>query len=77
MVLQIPYVGISGNEPQEFIYYRLKVHLLGGEQGKSRSEIEPHLIAEHALCPDSGPVMLHHPVLPYMSQKIQILLHVT
>ena len=75
VILQVFNIGVPGYEPQQFINYRLQMHFLGSEQRESFGKVETHLISEYTLRPDTCPVMLHHPVLADMSEKIQILLH--
>ena len=75
VVLEILDVGIPGDEPEEFMNDGLEVDLLGGQQRETGAEIEPHLVAEHALRADTGAVGLHRAVGADMSQQIEILLH--
>ena len=35
VVVEVFYVGVSGDEPQEFIYNGLQVHFLGRQEGES------------------------------------------
>ena len=51
------------------------MHFLRRQQRKSVGKVESHLIAENALRSDPGPVVLHHPIFPDMSQKFKILFH--
>ena len=51
------------------------MHFLRRQQRKSFRKVESHLIAENALRSDPGPVVLHHPIFPDMSQKFKILFH--
>ena len=67
VILQVLDVGVSGEEPQEFMDDGLEVHLLGGEEGKTIGQVEPHLVAEHALRSGSGTVFLHGAVGSDMS----------
>ena len=44
-------------------------------KGETFRQVEPHLIAEHALCAGTGPVLLHDAMGADMSQQIQVLFH--
>ena len=56
MILKIFHIGISGNEPQKFIYDLLQMYLLGGEKRKTFAEGKAHLVAEYALRSGTGAV---------------------
>ena len=45
---QISNIGIAGNEPKQLMNHRFEVYFFGGQQRKTRSEIESHLITENA-----------------------------
>ena len=62
VLLEVLYVGVPGDEPQEFIDDGLEVHLLGGKQRESVRKVESHLIAEYALGACSGTVFFHDAV---------------
>lgn len=60
--LQIVHIGVALQEPEQLIYYRLQVHLLGGEQRKTVGKIEAHLVAKHAFGARACAVALLHSV---------------
>ena len=67
MLLEITYVGIAGNEPQQLVDYGFKMDFLGREKGESGRKVEAHLVSENALGANSCTVVLdsafrHYPV---------------
>ena len=76
MVFQVFDIGIARDKPKQFIDDGFQVYLLGGEQGETLAQVEPHLVAEHAFRAHAGPVMLHRPVFHDMSQQVEILFHI-
>ena len=75
VILEVLYVRIPGDKPQELVDDGLQMHLLGSQEGESLRQVEPHLIAEHALRAGTGPVLLHDAMGADMSQQIQVLFH--
>ena len=75
VILQILYIGISRNEPEEFVDNGLQMHLLGGKERKTLLEIEAHLITEDALGTYTCTVCLDGTVFSYMAEKVKVLLH--
>jgi hypothetical protein len=51
------------------------MQLLGGHQWKPGSEIEAHLMPEHAQRAGARAIVLARAVLPDMAQEIEILPH--
>ena len=47
MVVQVLYIGLAAQEPQQLVDDAPQVQLLGGQQRESLLEVEAHLIAEH------------------------------
>ena len=58
MFLQIAHVGVTAQEPQQFIDDRLEVQLLGGEERETLLQVEPHLMAEDTQGARAGTVSL-------------------
>ena len=75
MLLQPSHIGVTTQEPQQFIDDGLEVHLLGRQQGESVGQIAAQLIAEHTACACSRAVFLVHTVFHHMAHQIKILFH--
>jgi hypothetical protein len=52
------------------------MELLGGEQGKTLLQIEPHLMAKKANGTSTCPIFLLYAGLKYIVQQIKVLLHI-
>ena len=61
---------MSGNEPQELVDDGFEMNLLGREEREAFTEVETHLVAEHALRAGTGAVALHDSVLTDMAQQV-------
>ena len=48
MFLEIPNIGVAGEEPEKLVQDGLQMHLLGGDQWETLPEVKPHLMAENA-----------------------------
>ena len=77
MVLEVLDVGISGNEPEQFVDNRFQVHLLGRQQRETFGKVKPHLVSEDTLRADAGPVVLDRPFVHDALQQVQVLFHRT
>ena len=66
MLLKILHVCITGNEPKQFIYDRLQMKFLCGQERKTLAEIIAGLITEHTLCTGTRTVRLHRSVFADM-----------
>ncbi len=55
--------------------HRAEVKLLGGEHGKTLSQIEAHLITEDTEGSGAGAVFLFQALVENMLQEVQIRLH--
>lgn len=75
VVLEIPDVGVAGNEPQKLVDYGLEVNFFGGQERETLAEVKPHLVTENALGTDTGTVSLDDSVGADMAQQVEILLH--
>ena len=71
VVVQVFYVGVAFEEPQQFIDNRAQVQLFRCQQGETLVEVESHLVAEHAAGAGAGAVVLVHTVLPYPLSHMQ------
>ena len=75
MVIQILYVGISINKPQQLINYRFQMHLFGCKQRESLIKVKTHLIPKYTFGSGTCPVLLNCTFIHYLLKKIQILFH--
>ena len=75
VVLEVTDIGFPFQEPQELVNDGFEVHLLGGEQRKSRSKIEAHLRAENGKRSGAGAVVLARAVLQHVVHQIEVLMH--
>ena len=67
VLLKILDIGISCNEPEEFIYDGFQVKFLGGQKRKALPEVKAHLMSEHALRTNTRTVRFHRSVLADMA----------
>ena len=58
LCLQGLFVGVAGEEPQQFFDDPAGEHLFSCQQGETVGEVEAHLVAEDALCSGPGAVCL-------------------
>ncbi len=75
MMLQIGDISFAAQGPQQFIDDRLGEKLLGGEQRKSRRQIEAPLMAEDRDRACAGAVALLHARLEHAFHEVVILAH--
>ena len=75
MVVQIADIGVAPEEPQQLIYNRTQVQLLGSQQRKAVVEVEAHLVAEHAARTRTRAVVFLNTIVKHILQKVKILLH--
>ena len=75
VVLEILYVGIAAEEPQQFVDDALEVELLGRHERETLAEVEAHLVAKHALRPCARAVAFHHALVEDAAQEVLILFH--
>ncbi len=73
--LQIAHIGIAAQKPQQFVYNRLEMQLLGSDEREALVEVETHLVAEHRFGAGAGAIGFHHSVVEYMLKKVEILFH--
>jgi len=66
VVVQVFYIGVAFEEPQQLVDNRAQVQLFRRQQGETLVEVEPHLVAEHAARARAGAVVLVHTVVHYM-----------
>ena len=66
MLLQVVYIGVATQEPQQLVNDGLEVQLFGGEQRKALFKVKAHLMAKDALCASAGAVAFYHTVVEYM-----------
>src|SRR5262245_4243265 len=75
VIVEIFYIGIAGQKPQELVSDRLEVHLLCGEQRKALGEIKPYLVTKDRQRARPGAVALLHPGGEDQFQQVEILAH--
>jgi hypothetical protein len=63
--LKIFHIGITVEEPQQFVDDALQLQFLGGKQGKAVSHIETHLVSENAFSSRPSAVCLYHTFCSY------------
>ena len=63
--LQIGYVCVAAEEPQQFVDDGFQVQLLGSEQRKALVQVEAHLVSEDAFGAGAGAVGLHCALVEY------------
>ena len=51
------------------------VHLFGGQKGKTRAEVEAHLIAEHGQGAGPGAIVLAQSVIAHVAHEIEVGTH--
>src|SRR5690606_12828908 len=75
VVLQIGDVGVTGEEPQQFVDDRAQMQLLGGDQREAVVEVEAHLPAEHRARAGADAVVLDRAMFENVAQQVKIDLH--
>ena len=63
-------IGVSVKEPEQLVNDGFKVQFLGGKQGKSLLQVEPHLVSEHAECAGAGAVTFLHSFTKYSVKQV-------
>ena len=71
VLAQIFRVGLAAQEPQQFVGDGLEVHALGGDQRKSRRQIEAHLVTEHRERAGAGAVGLGGAVAAHVPHEVE------
>ena len=69
-------VGVTSQEPKQFMNNRLEMQFLGGENRKPFSQVKTHLMAEDTLGSGAGAIATKHSSLTHIAKKIKILLHI-
>ena len=72
---QILYVRLAADEPEQFVYDRAQVQLLGGEHREALRQVEPHLVPEDRERPDAGAVLLGRAGVEDAADEVEILIH--
>ena len=75
VLLKILDIGISGNEPQEFVYDGLEMQFFRSQHWKSFAQVKAHLMSEDTLCARTGAVGLHGSAGADTAQKFKVLFH--
>ena len=75
VVLQVFYVGVAVEEPQQFVDNRLEVQLLGGEQGETVGQVEAHLMPEDAQSACTRTVAFRCALVENAAQEVLVLFH--
>ncbi len=76
VVVQVLYVGVAFQKPQQLVDDGAQVQFLGGEQRETLVEVETHLVAEHAACAGARAVHLVGAVVHHMAEQVKVLFHV-
>src|SRR3990172_7199164 len=74
-LLQVAYVGIAVQDPEQLVNDGLNVQLLGGEQGVAGLQVVARLVAEDGQGACAGAVLFAKAVIEDMSEQVQVLLH--
>ena len=75
VLLEIGNVGVAFEKPKKFVDDRAEMELFCGEAGKSVTEIEADLMAEHREGSRAGPVGAFLPVVEDVLENVKILPH--
>ena len=75
VVVQIRDIGIALQKPQKLVDDGFGVNLLGRDHRKPVGQVEPHLVAEHAVGARARAVVLPDAGFADTPHKIEILLH--
>ena len=75
MLLQIAYVGIAAQEPEQFVDDALQMEFFGGQQGETIIHTEAHLVTENGECARAGAVIFAHAFAEHTAAEVEILLH--
>ena len=65
--MQVTYVRVAAQEPQQFIYDRAQMQFFCGQQRKTLRQVEPHLVPERTDRSGPGPVAFDGSVVLYVS----------
>ena len=65
----------SGEIPEHLVEHRVEVHLLRGQQGKSRAEVHGVVLGETGDRVDAGAVLLAHAVSQHTVDEIEVFTH--
>ena len=76
VVVQVLYVGVAFQEPQQLVDNGAQVQFLSGEQRETLVEVETHLVAEHAAGARARAVHLVGAVVHHMTEQVKVLFHV-
>ena len=76
VLLKVLHIGVSLQEPEQFVYDRLQMHLLGGEQGEPFLQVITALMAKDTDGARARAVMLLHALIEYLLHQIKILFHI-
>src|ERR1044071_7367829 len=73
MLVQVPHIGRTLQEPEQLVNDRLDVQLLGGDERETFAEIKAHLVPEDAERTGIGAVVLADAGLANAGEEIEIL----
>ena len=74
--VQVLDIGVTLQEPEQFMDDRAQVQLLGGDGGKSGGQIVASLVAKDAERAGAGAVFFAHAVIQNKLHEIEVLSHV-
>lgn len=77
LVLEIFYIGVASEEPEQLIDDRAQMKLFGGHQREAVRQVKPHLVPEHAARAGAGSVVLLDAFIEDAFQEVVILVHVS
>lgn len=75
VVHEVFYIGIAGQEPEQFVDHALQKYFFGRQQGKALRQIEAHLMSEDAFGTGAGTVAAHDAFGLDPAQQIEVLFH--
>ena len=75
MLGEIPDVGVTLEEPEQFVDDRLEVQLLGRHQRKPVGERIARLRAEHGIRAGAGAIGLEPAFLEHEAEQLMVLVH--
>ena len=75
VLFEVANVGLAREKPKQFVDDRFQVQLLGRDAGKTLVEREPHLIAEDADRPRSGPIGFFDPLVENVLKQVVVGFH--
>src|SRR5688500_9951509 len=73
--LEVLYVGVAPQKPQQFENDGLQMAFLRGYQGKAFGQVEAHLMAEYGKRAGAGAIGFSASVLQHVPHEFEVLAH--